>query len=818
MEKINIYNICNEYIKNQTKNHYFSIPYDNKVNLVTNVKELDNDLKINSITIMPVIIKKEIDYEYNDLLIISNTHEQLSSIYDILTNDEYFDLDPDRLIFHLDELLYNSSNALLQEVRNKKNFILKKNLANTVIYYDRGEKYGNVLDKHKIEPNQRYIVLGETNQDLVYLYLNKISIAMNKIDDTYQSEIYAHLITKLESICQRPYLGQKEIRRIVKNIKILPFLISMDYEEEGDLLIKQALKDGIGLCINHPFLQELINTSIDDFKKIYPLIKINNTKIKHKINNIEAKSQKNILEALAEIKAQKNKKILDKATLFTLYNKHDMPIELIYECAKENNIIVNIDEFNRLKNIKNNYEDINLFAPEIASFKTQDTFVGYDKLGLETKVIAIFKDNKKVNELESEGYIILEENPFYVSNGTQESDTGYIKNDHVKIEVLDVIKSINNQSIIKIRILEGTLYNKDTVLTHVLNSKRKNINKNHTALHLLEHVITTMLGNSITSKMTKATPKTFRYDFEYKGKLSDEIIIKIEQRINEEIKKGYDIKRTIINQKELPKLKNLHKDGSYTTDEVKLITIGDTNIICDGTFVNNTSEISKVALSLVENKGLNTYRIEGAVDNNIYPILFSKIKPYNSEMLKLLSKAKTILDKAKLMNIKLDYSINIDNSKPTSYADIVFNKNELSLVQEKTSLLEKSFFLAQKENALNNIDLFLNEKVTYKDLNIIIAITEGYDKEILRIIIDALANRLDNYFILLANVDNSSVNFLCSTNSTSELIHCGEIVNSVSIKTGGNGNGSKYFAQGGGKDITNLVKELELIKKRILSI
>ena len=47
MEKINIYNICNEYIKNQTKNHYFSIPYDNKVNLVTNVKELDNDLKIN---------------------------------------------------------------------------------------------------------------------------------------------------------------------------------------------------------------------------------------------------------------------------------------------------------------------------------------------------------------------------------------------------------------------------------------------------------------------------------------------------------------------------------------------------------------------------------------------------------------------------------------------------------------------------------------------------------------------------------------------------------------------------------------------------
>lgn len=75
---------------------------------------------------MPVIIKKETDYEYNDLLIISNTHEQLSSIYDILTNDEYFDLDPDRLIFHIDELLYNSSNALLQEVRNKKNFILKK--------------------------------------------------------------------------------------------------------------------------------------------------------------------------------------------------------------------------------------------------------------------------------------------------------------------------------------------------------------------------------------------------------------------------------------------------------------------------------------------------------------------------------------------------------------------------------------------------------------------------------------------------------------------------------------------------------------------
>ena len=272
---------------------------------------------------------------------------------------------------------------------------------------------------------------------------------MNKIDDTYQSEIYGPLINKLENICKRPYLGQKEFKRITKNAKTIPFLIAMNYEEEVDLLIKQALKDGIALCINHPFLQELINISVGNSKKIYPLIKINNTKIKHKINNIEAKSQKNILEGITEIKAQKGKKILDKAILFTLYNKYDMPIELIYECAKENNIVVNIDEFNRLKNIKNNNEDIDLFAPEIASFKTKDTFVGYDKLGLETKVIAIFKDNKKVNKLESDGYIILEENPFYVSSGTQESDTGYIKNDHVKIEVLDDIKSINNQSIIK---------------------------------------------------------------------------------------------------------------------------------------------------------------------------------------------------------------------------------------------------------------------------------------------------------------------------------------------------------------------------------
>lgn len=817
MEKVKFQSIYNDYIKQMlTKgyNHYNNLK---DFAVIDNCLELSDKLFDNTILNMPLLIKKDKAFLYHDILAIKTNENVLDIIYDMIVNDEYFDLDPDRLLFYINKDYYLENEKKIKTFRTKNNFIVNKNKSIDV-YYDRGEKYGVMCEKNEISENKRYVKLAVASLDFIVIYMDVLSMVFNKLETIYQTDYYLPSVLKLESICKRPYVFQKEFERIILNVRlILLFLASRTDEYTIDLLIKQILKDGIELCINRQFLMEIINIDLNIVKRKYPYIKINLKTIKGVIEEKESIMQNNILEAKNILKVNNRKKILDKVVLLTLYNKYEMPIELIYELASENQIKVNVDEFNRLKSVKNNYQGIDLFSSDIVNCLLKDTFVGYEKLGLKTKVLAIFKDNKIVDEIADEGYVLLEENPFLAFDGIQESDAGYLKNKDVKVEVVDAVKTLNNQTLLKCRIIEGKLKTNAKVLTHVLNDKRKNISKNHTVLHLLKKNLVTIFGDSINIRNSLVGDKTFKCDFAYKGKLSDELIVKIENMLNDDILKNLEVKYEMQPFKEVEKLENA-KNVIGVDNLVRVVSIGDLKIACNGTFVKNTKEISKVAILGVENKGFNLYRIEGAVDKNIKPLLFSKINSYNDEIIKLLSKVKLIIDRANNMGIDLDFDFKVKNIKPNKYEDLVLAKNQLDLIKDKTMLLEKSFYLRQKEFALANIDLFLKEKVVNKNLSIIVAVVEGYDSEILKTVVESLKNRLEEYFILLASVSFSGINFFCVTNSEHEAIHCGNIVNELSLKCGGDGNGSKYVAQGGGNDDKELLKELEAIKIKLIKL
>ena len=108
----------------------------------------------------------------------------------------------------------------------------------------------------------------------------------------------------------------------------------------------------------------------------------------------------------------------------------------------------------------------------------------------------------------------------------------------------------------------------------------------------------------------------------------------------------------------------------------------------------------------IESKGSNTFRIEATTGSKITQNLFEQIKPYNDEMIKLLLKAKEIVASAKKEGIDLDFNVDIDNSKPVSYKDIIFNKNELSYVQKEVKTLEKKYNELKQNKTLSNLDKY----------------------------------------------------------------------------------------------------------------
>ena len=176
-------------------------------------------------------------------------------------------------------------------------------------------------------------------------------------------------------------------------------------------------------------------------------------------------------------------------------------------------------------------------------------------------------------------------------------------------------------------------------------------------------------------------------------------------------------------------------------------------------------------------------------------------------------KARNIIIDAKQENIDLEFECNINNDEPKSYKDIIFEKNELEYVQNEVKNLEKKYKDEKAKQALQDLSVYLDNVLEINNIKVLITKVENKDTNILKDIVDNLLLKIEKGFILIANIKANQVNIIARSNI--ETLSAGDIVQQVASKLGGNGGGSKTFAQGGGKDITKLDEVLDDIRKQL---
>ena len=729
------------------------------------------------------------------------------------------------------------------------------------IFFDRGEKYdpdklGIKLLADEID-NDRYIEIwnnvfsqynakeGMERKDYPELPSKNIDTGMGlermlsilqEVDTNFDTDLFIPIIHKIEEISGKTYQGDMPFKVIADHVRTLTFALSdgANFGNTGrDYVLRRLLRRAVRyskmLEIDKPFMEELVPVVAEIMKEHYSYLIDKKDMVMTKIRKEEELFHKTLVageKRLNELFESSTDKKISGEDAFKLYDTYGFPFELTLEYAKDKGYEVSKEEFElSMKKQKElarasraNISSMNVQNENLINFKDESKFVGYDNLEVETSIIKLFDGDEFVDTLTDEGYVVLEETPFYAESGGQVSDSGTITNDDLIIEVDDLFKGPNNQHFHYVK-FNGTIKVGDKVKASVDAKVRSSITKNHSAAHILQKALREVLSENVHQAGSRIDENTLRFDFVFDNKISKEDVIKIEEIVNDKIKHDMTTKTEIMSLEDAKKTGAMALFDEKYGDKVRVVTIYDSIELCGGTHVRNISEIGKFAIKSIETKGSNVYRIEAATADNIDRELFETIKPYNDDMIKLLLKAKKLIEDAKLEGIVLDFSFDINDDAPHSYKDIVYNLDEMSKVKQDVQMLEKNYVTEKTNKAMSNLKLFEDNIEENGDINSIIMKVSQYENDILKQIIDTLSNKITNSIIFVANVSSSSVNYFArSSMSLKDKINCGSLVKDASLKSKGNGGGSPSFAQGGGTDISHvdeIINEVKDIVKKI---
>lgn len=794
--------------------------------------------------------------------------EAIAYSYELLTSEKYFNLDKDKLymtIYTDDDETYDL--WIEQGVDPSHIIRLENNFweigegpsgPDSEIFYDRGEEYdpekkGLVLLKEETE-NDRYVEIWNNvfsmynakegvdrseYQELpsknidTGMGLERITSIIQNTKTNFETDLYLPIIEEISRISGKEYNDDMSFKVIADHVKALTFALSdgASFSNEGRgyvlrRLLRRAARYGRKLGIEGPFIYNLVPVVISIMKDAYPNLEDKKEIVSDLILKEETLFGKTLScgeERLEQMIESATSNVISGDDAFKLYDTYGFPCELTMEYLEEKGYKMDKSEFDacmlrqkeRARRARGKEKSMKTQNKDLLDFKEESLFIGYESYETEAEIIGLIKDEKMVSELTGEGYIILNKTPFYAEKGGQVADTGIIEGQNLNFNVENVTLAPHNQHLHYGK-TDGKVKVGDVVKAKIDVERREEIAKNHSATHLLQEALKEALGESVTQAGSSVDDKKLRFDFTYQNNISDKEIVLAEKLVNEKIATKAD---AII---ETMTLEEAKEKGAVALFEekyentVRVVTLYDAIELCGGTHVKNVGDINRFAIKTFESKGSNVFRIEATTDKNIEIELYSVIDPYNEEMKRLLEKAKRIIAQAYGEGITLNFDVHIDNSAPTSYADIIYNRLEVANVREKVKDLEKAYENARNAKALEDLSSFDDEVVEKDGYKYIVTRTQDYDIPFLKQLVDRLSEKIGVGFVFIANVRENNVNFIAKAHQDiAANIDCGALIKEASTKASGNGGGSKTFGQGGGTDITNLDEILSNIKEKL---
>ncbi len=793
-------------------------------------------------------------------------NEALEFAYELLTSEKYFAIPKEKIyvtVYIDDDETANKWVSLGLDadhvVRLEGNFWEIGSGPcgpDTEIFFDRGEKYdpngdalenfrkdedqerfveiwNNVFSQYNSEPGKErseYKELPHKNID-TGAGLERWCCIFQDVDSNFDTDLFVPIIKKIEELSGSTYHGETPFKVIADHIRALTNALSdgcvfgnsgRDYVLRR--LLRRSVRLGRKIGFEEPFMYKLVDTVVEIMKESYPKLEENKATVKSLILEEEKLFNKTLSQGekkLSELmETNKDTKTISGYDAFKLYDTYGFPFELTLEYLEEEGFTVSKDEFDKYmeeakqlaKDARKDDLGMNIQNEALLNFTKESKFT-YEKFELESTVVGLFKDGEETDVITDEGYVVTEETPFYAEMGGQVADLGTIRGEGLNADVVDVKKAPNGQHLHKVIINEGSIKLGDKITLKIDEERRKRIRVNHSTTHIIQKMLQDTLSSNIHQAGSYVDDERLRFDFVYTGKITDDNITLVEDKVKEFVTNNY---KTNIMEKTLDEAKEMGAMALFSDkykDVVRVVQIGSSIELCGGTHIECTDEVKNFAILGVESKGSNLYRLEATTNENVVTLINKACSNYINDIKTQLAKAQDILYNAKKDGIELDFNIKLEEEQKASYRAIIYYKKELERVQGEVKALEKKYQEEKSKKFSSNLDSYTDDKKEINGVEVIIKKLDNADMNSLKDLIDKVSNSLNKGVVFFINAKGDSANFLCK--SASDKVKAGDLMKKVCEFTNGRGGGSPTFAQGGASNITDYDKVIEYINKEL---
>ena len=636
--------------------------------------------------------------------------------------------------------------------------------------------------------------------------LERMAAVLQGKHNNFETDLFEPLIKEAASICGTKDLSDPSLKVIADHLRASAFLvadgISPSNEGRGYVLrriIRRALRHADKLGSKQPVLSSMVPTLVKQMSNAYPILKKNSKLIKANILQEEEQFASTLVQGMGllkeEVKNLKGKTIKGEL-IFRLYDTYGFPPDMTADFARENNLKVDLKGYEEaMTKQKERGREASTFGsviPESLNLKGSTNFVGYEKDEVKAKIVELVslsdgKAQEKIKE-NQEAVVILDKTSFYAESGGQVGDTGVLIGNKFEFEIKDTQKIGDHVGHVG-SLSKGSASKGDSVVAKINQQARSKTVLNHSATHLLNSALRTVLGDHVEQRGSLVNEDKLRFDFVHKKQVSKEEIKQIEAIVNSEIRANSETITETMPIKEAEKKGALAFFGDKYGEQVRVLSMGgDFSVeLCGGTHVQRTGDIGYFKVMAETSISAGVRRIEALTGEAALNLSQDSHDNLDSLALQLNTSSEQVSEKvSQLIDANKSLKQEVDKLKSSNLSATA---SDLSLESEE----------------IEGIKVFAHKM-------------EGLDSSALRETADQLRNKEKNSLIVLISIFEDKIPIVIARHKDLEKVDARKVMNHMVNLLGGSGGGRSDFSQGGIENVEDIDIALASLSEFLVSL